>query len=339
VIDVALEFGCRFPQIVDKIVANGMLPWFESSLQSYEQVRECTIRAISALFGCHFRIDDPSIPEPVQTLFDNTLLKAGDPFLISWLLTQFTTQTMASFVLNRLCIGKISEWINLCLDKTEDEEKRARVCLLHLMRANWAWACSESPLTIETVQPTIHRIIAQLNPANRVWQTQTVVLLLIESFVCVNFFYFTDDDLESLVRTVVIPALLNTNYDIQDSAAELLAFLLNSSVFIRTLIPELSAEFRKMVFSGASGPIALKLSGVKGLGAIIHSTILFDSVPDYVFDAFVALSEAQEMDSALEPTVSVAFSDFWAVHEENLMPQVADVLTPFRDFVRPRYFC
>ena len=151
--------------------------------------------------------------------------------------------------------------------------------------------------------------------------------------------YFTDDDFCEIINDIVMPALKNTNYDIQDSAAELLAFLLKCSVQVRKMIPELVTTFKEMIFSSKDDTIGLKWSGVKGLSAIIHSTVLFDTVPDYVYDSFCALSEAQEMYSTLEPTISMTFSDFWSIHEENLMPDVAEALTPFRDQVRPSYFC
>jgi hypothetical protein len=147
----------------------------------------------------------------------------------------------------------------------------------------------------------------------------------------------TDADLEKVVRNVALPALMNPNYDIQDSASELLSFLLKCSEHLRTLIPEFGGLFKKWIFSGTAESLPLKLSGVKGLSAIIHSTVLFDTVPDEVFDAFVALSKAQSMDSVLDSMISLTFTDFWSVHEENLMPEVAEVLRPFRDSIRPGY--
>jgi hypothetical protein len=284
-------------------------------------------------------MDAMTVPEYLTTIFQDTLLQAGDQFLVSWLLAQFTTQTLSSFILNRLSIDKIHSWIDLCLNKNEEEEKRARICLLHLVRSNWLWACCERPLTFESAHSTVKSVLEQLNPSNRVWQTQTVMLLLVEAFVCANIFFFSDSDLEHIVRQIAVPSLMHVNYDIQDSAAELLAFLLKCSVHVRTMIPELGLMFKNLVFSGNDGSMALKLSGVKGLGAIIHSAVVFDNVPDYVYEAFVALHEAQGLDSALEQSIGVAFTDFWAFHEQNLTPDVAEMLMPFRDSVRPSYFC
>lgn len=339
VINVTLEFGWRMPEVISTVVAKGIIPWFKSSLQSYEQVRDCTIRAVSALFSCCFNVQTREVPDYIHDLFDNVLTKSGDQFLVSWLLSQFTMLAMSSFGVNRLAIDKIHEWIDMCLGKNEEDEKRARLCLVHLVRSNWLWSCSDLPLTIENAQKIVHRILKQLNPVNRVWQTETVMLLLIECFVRSNFFFFTDDDFCEIINDIVMPALKNTNYDIQDSAAELLAFLLKCSVQVRKMIPELVTTFKEMIFSSKDDTIGLKWSGVKGLSAIIHSTVLFDTVPDYVYDSFCALSEAQEMYSTLEPTISMTFSDFWSIHEENLMPDVAEALTPFRDQVRPSYFC
>ena len=339
VINVTLEFGWRMPEVINRAVEKGILPWFKSSLQSYEQVRECTIRAVSALFNCCFNMKTRAVPDYIEDLFFNVLTKAGDQFLISWLLSQFTMLAMSSFVVNTLAIDKIHDWIDMCLDKNEEDEKRARLCLVHLVRSNWLWSCADLPLTLESAQKTVHRILDQLNPVNRVWQTETVMLLLIECFICTNFFFFTDDDFCHIIKDIVIPALMNTNYDIQDSAAELLAFLLKCSVEVRKMIPDLVNTFKTLVFSGAGDAISTKLSGVKGLGAIIHSTVLFNTVPDYVYDAFCALSEAQAMYTALEPTISMTFSDFWSIHDENLMPDIAEALLPFRDSVRPSYFC
>jgi hypothetical protein len=339
IVDIVLEYSWRVPELLPRILREGVMPWFANSTDWSEQVRDCAIRAISSVFTCFFRMNDASVPRELAELFENTLMKAGDEFIVSWLLAQFTAQAISSVLLNRLAIGCVRQWVDLPLDKNEEEEKRARHALLHLVRSNWVWACAARPITQENARPILQQVLEHLMPLNRVWQIQTVLILLIESFICVNFLFFSDADLEKAVWDIAMPALMNANSDIQDAGTELLAFLLLTSPHLRTLIPQLGADFRKALFSGATAPLALKLSGVKGLSAIIHSTVLFDSVPDYVLDAFQALGEAQQMDSALELSISVTFADFWSVHEESLLPDVAETLMPYREAVRTSYFC
>lgn len=337
VVDILLEFAWRYPTIVPQTIDKAILPMFEKEAQQFEQIRECSIRAVSSLFSTFFTLENDEIPNEVRTLFDNVLSKAGDSFLVAWLTAQFTTQAMSSFVVNRLAIDKISEWLDICLGKTEDEEKKARGCLLHFIRSNWLWTCSSRPLTKETAAPVIQKIFSQLTLEKRIWQGQAVILFFNYAFFEVNYFFISDNDLEKLVNEIVMPAIELPNFDVQESAADVFTFLLKSSDILRNKIPYYVDYYRKLLFGGES--TSKRIAGVKGLISIIQSTLFFDTVPDYITESFQMLTEAQQSNQTLEPHISQALSDFWAVHEHNLMIDVANQLEAFRDSVRPSYFC
>ena len=336
IVDILLEFVWKMNDSLDEIIEKGILPMFEAKAQGFEQIRECAIRAVSSIFGCCFKIDGTDKAK-ISGYFDKIFEKANHSFIIPWFTAQFTTQTMSSFVINTLTNTYIEKLIDLCIGKKEDEEKKARVCLLHFVRSNWLWACSEKPLTLESTNAIIQSIIKQLSPENKVWQAQTVLLLLIESFIGTNYFFISDEMLISILKEIVLPMLENNNYDVQDSAAEMLTFLLKSNMKLNKLIDELCTTFRRMVFGQSAK--SKKLGAVKGLIAILQSALLFDSVPQYIHDVFQTLIDARAIDSSLTATIDQALNDFWAIHEANLTADVVDELTPYRDSTRPSYFC
>ena len=227
--------------------------------------------------------------------------------------------------------------MDIALGKSEDEEKRARGCLLHLIRSNWLWTCSKRPLTKESALPVIKKIYEQLSMDKKTWQGQAVILFLNYAFYEQNHFFFRDNEIKMITDNVVLPALESSNFDVQVSAAEAFTYLLKSSKFLRQHIPEYLDKYRKYIFKGES--TAIKIAGVKALFSIIQSTLLFLNVPDYITDAFETLSEAQQINQMLEPHISQGFSDFWSCYNQNLIQNVAEQLERFRDSMRPSYFC
>lgn len=336
VVDILMEFAWRSPELIKPIIEKAVRPMFEEKAQQFEQIRECSIRAVSSLFSTFFSLFDEGIPPEAQELFD-FICKAGDNFLIAWLTAQFTTQALSSIIVNRLAINKIAGWLDIALGKSEDEEKRARGCLLHLIRSNWLWTCASRPLTKESALPVIQKIYTQLSMDKRTWQGQAVILFLNYAFYEQNYFFFRDAEVKKITDEVILPALESSNFDVQVSASEAFTYLLKSSKFLRQHIPVYLDKYRKYIFSGES--TSLKIAGVKALFSIIQSTVLFLNVPDYITDAFETLSEAQQINQMLEPHISQGFSDFWSVYNQNLTLNVADQLERFRESMRPSYFC
>ena len=82
-----------------------------------------------------------------------------------------------------------------------------------------------------------------------------------------------------------------------------------------------------------------RVAGAKGLRSIITGTTLFDYIPQYIIDAFSALSDALEFDHSVEGIITEFFSDFWSLYDNNLMKNIAETLAPFRASLRPSYFC
>jgi len=337
VVDIVLEFGWRIPDLISPIVHNAIIPMFQEHVQTFEQTRECSIRAVSSLFSSYFLMNDNTIDSTLQSLFDQIVSKTGDQFLIAWITAQFTTQTLSSFIINRLAINKIGGWLDIVLGKTEDEEKRARVCLLHLVRSNWIWSLANRPITKESALPIIRQVLDQLSFLNRAWQAQAIILFLLSAFIESNYFLINDTEIDMIISNYILPALESSNYDVQDSAGEVLTFMLKSSERLKNRIGNFISRFCQNLFGKES--TYKKLAGAKGLISIISSTQLFDSVPDYIIEAFSALTEAQNDDATLKPVIIQALSDFWSIHESNVTADVVDALSRFKDSARPSYFC
>ena len=235
-----------------------------------------------------------------------------------------------------MALDKISGWLDISLGKTEDDEKRARGCLFHLIRSNWLWTCANAPLTKESALPVIQKVFGQLTIENRIWQGQAIIIFLNAAFYEANFFFICDKETEKLTDEIVRPALESSNFDVQGSATDVFTFLLKSSQHLRQKIPQYLDYYRRLVFAGETS--SKMIGGVKGLMSIIQSTLLFGSIPHYVIEAFEILTDAQS-NPILEPHITQALTDFWSIHDQNLTQDVVEQLAPFRESVRPSYFC
>lgn len=223
----------------------------------------------------------------------------------------------------------------LCLGKQENKERQASVCLLHLIRSNWFWACAEKPLISSHIQPVIDVILDQLNTEGNVWQVQTLIIMLLSGFTSVNFLYLQSENLERIVSLLLAPLQSASNYEVMDSATDVFTYLLKASPHLRDNIPDYFTQFRKWLYKGAT--VNERIAGAKGLISIIMSTLIFDSVPKYISDCFEVLSDVQATDPTLQPVISQALSEFWNIHESNLTAEVTESLSPYRESMRPSY--
>jgi hypothetical protein len=168
------------------------------------------------------------------------------------------------------------------------------------------------------------------------WQVQTVLLLITESFLSSVFFFLDEAVLESQISERIVPGLLDSHCDVQDAAAQLLTFVVKTSFQIGAKLDSIVERFKNMLLDKKS--LNRRIAGAKGLSSVISGTVLFNEVPQYVLEAFTALTDALEMDSTVEQVITQFFSDFWAMYDNNLAPEIAEVLAPFHASLRPSYF-
>jgi hypothetical protein len=224
----------------------------------------------------------------------------------------------------------------MILDKDEHEESIARNALLTVLVSNWLGALTEQPPTVPRVLDFVDEMLNGMLVEDDAWQVQAELSLLTEAFLANLFFYLDETVFEGLIVDRIIPGLLHQHHDVQDSASQLLIFVVKSSAKLAGKLPDIVDIFKKMLIDGEVP--SRRIAGAKGLTSIIIGTLLLDSVPDYVVDSFKAISDAHEIDSTVEQVVTQFFSDFWALHDNNLLPHVAEILAPFHAHLRPTYF-
>jgi hypothetical protein len=261
---------------------------------------------------------------------------AKDLFVVSWLLEQFLSQSTGAIAAVGYIIEHFRQYCAIVLDPDQDVEALARESLMNFIGSNWLGAvCVDCP-TVARVLDFINEMLNLLLPDDRPWQIQALVLLLTRSFLENLFFYVDQCVLEGIIEDRILPGLLHQHPEVQDAAFHLLQFVVRSSVDIAPKLPPIVEILKKMLFDKEM--LSRRIAGAKGIGAVIMGTLLFDSVPDFVVDGFQALTDAQEMDSTVEQVATQFFADFWAVHDNNLAPEIADVLAPFHARMRPSYF-
>jgi hypothetical protein len=261
---------------------------------------------------------------------------ASDIFSVWWLLAVFGSQSTGAIAASGYVAEHLREYADLILDKDEHEEGMARSALMTAISSNWLAALSRQPPTVANVLAFVNEMLNILLPYERAWQVQTALLVLTESLLANLFFYLDECTLEGLIEDRIIPGLLHQHPDVQDAAQQLFVFVVKSSLELGAKLPGIVDRFKRMLNDRETRN--RRIAGAKGLSAIILGTLLFDSVPDYVVDSFQALSDAHEIDSSVEQVITQFFSDFWSLHDNNLAPDIADVLAPFHAHLRPTYF-
>lgn len=316
----------QFEEILPKI---GKL--FNSKSLGLSFHRSSVISLMSEIFSDYYY---PGITENRHKLFYDYIISSNDAFITRWLLEEFLVPSVSSINVMPFCADNIEKWINITENKDENEQELGIDALVSFFVSDIVTSISPLPVTKSFSRPIILRILEQLNPTDKKWQTQTVIFSMLIYFLQHSYFLIEESDVEEIIWNYISPALLNPNTNVQDSASTLLSFIFSNFGSIRVKISIFSDMFQKMLFDKDS---LQRIAGAKGLFAIISSTLIFDDVPDYIVSAFTSLSTASEIDSSVSECINQFFSDFWSIHEENFTENAAIALSPFKDSIRPSY--
>lgn len=335
--DILLDAAYKIKSLRPKIEEIAAIPLFSKESLQFEQIRECSIRALTSILSISF---DPVTrgynKESIQTI-EKFVSNSSEHFILRWVFGQFSTQSVGALASGGYVIDHLHEWVDFILDKDEKEERIARAALMSAATSNWLGSICELPISIDSVYKMIEKMLHVLDPDKKQWQVQTVQLLFTESFLGSTFFFLDEAILESMITDRIIPGLLDQHPDVQDAASQLLTFVVKSSSVIKDKLPFIVERFIAMLTDKES--LSRRIAGAKGLSSIIMGTLLFDEVPQYITDSFQALTDAVEVDSSVENIISQFFSDFWALYDNNLMQNIAETLAPYHDSLRPSYFC
>lgn len=335
--DILLDVAYRIGGLGEKIQEIAAVPLFSNSSLEFEQIRECSVRAlismISLTFDVNLRGHNPKSIELLNKFASNGI---NEQFVIRFLVGAFGTQSLATLSAGEFVRNNLQHWSATIVDKDEDEEQIARAAMIAIASSNWIGSIAKLPLTKESSREIVESILNELKQLKGAWQIQVILILLIESFLASVYFFVDDDIMTNVIEEIVIPSLSHQHTDVQDSAGQLLTFILHGSMSINEKIPDYVERFSKML---KDQQISTRLAGAKGLYSIINATTLFDDVPQYVIDSFQYLTEAVETDKAVEPTITQFFADFWSSNEGNMLKSTAEILAPFKASLRPSYFC
>jgi hypothetical protein len=323
----------RFRAVIEDLVRQTL---FSEAALEFENTREMSVRCLAAMMSLAFDLEQRGQYPEVKRILDRFVGHANDVLITRWLLAQFEKQSTGSLAVGGYIVGRLHEFADMILDKDEHEEGITRTALMTVIGSNWLGTIAGQPPTVQLVLDFANEMLTVLLPEDRAWQVQTCLLIMAEAFLAELFFYLDECILEGLIEDRIIPALLHQHSDVQDAAAELLVFVVKSAVEFRPKLESIVEIFKRLLADRDA--INRKVAGAKGLTSVILGTVLLESVPEYVVDSFQALTDAQEIDSTIERIVTQFFSDFWALHDNNLAPSVAEVLGPFHAHLRPTYF-
>lgn len=335
--DILLDAAYNIRSLRPKIEEIAYQPLFSKESLEFEPIRECSVRALSSILAISFDLEKRGYNEESYRILNRFMNESPDSFITKWLINQFSTQSTSAIASGGYVLDHLNSWVNFILDKDENEERQARTSLMDVANSNWIGSICKMPVSIENVKEVIDKMLKALDPTKKPWQVYTVQIVLTESFLGSIFFFLDESVLQSMIEDRVIPGLLNQHPDVQNAASQLLSFVVKSSLQLQDKLPEIVEKFTQMLKDRES--LSRRIAGAKGLGSIISGTLLFDDVPQYIIDAFLALTEQLEIDSSVEAVITQFLSDFWAVYDNNLMKNIAETLAPFHASLRPSYFC
>lgn len=335
--DILLDAAYNIPSLRSKIEDIAYQPLFSKESLDFEQIRECSVRALSSILAISFDPVKRGYNEESYRILDRFIKDSPDSFIIRWLIGQYSTQSTSAIASGGYVVDHLNDWVNFILDKDENEERVARTALMDVANSNWIGSICKLPISLESVKEVIDKVLKALDPTKKPWQVYTVQLILTESFLGSTFFFIDEKILEDMIEDRVKPGLLNQHPDVQNAASQLLSFVVKSSLQLRDKLPDIVQNFTTMLKDRES--LTNRIAGAKGLGSIITGTVLFDDVPQYVIDSFSALTEQLEIDTSVESIITQFLSDFWAVYDNNLKNNIAEILAPFHASLRPSYFC
>jgi hypothetical protein len=331
-VDVLLDAATALPYLRDG-AERLMSTFFEPSLLGFETVRECAVRAMTSAMNLAFDVEKRGFSPDAQRLFDRFIAGAPQQFLVRWLLGQFSNQTPGSVAAGDIVLSHLGEWLSLILVADETEQVLARSALACAVGSNMLGSLCGANLS--GAAELVDRVLDQLAREPEAWQSQMLQLLLLECFLGRAFFFVGDSVLEGLISECVLEGLMQTHPDVQDSASQLLSFVVRASLQLVEKMPSLIGMFRTMLRDPESFP--RRIAGAKGLAAIVFGVTIFDSVPDFVLEAMGALKDAMEVDRTIEGAAAQFFSDFFDLYDNNLMRGVAELLAPFHESMKPSY--
>lgn len=313
-----------------RVMKKYLEPLFQTKLLEVDFYQRATIDIVTLIFSACLSNDWIELKEQ---LFYEYILPASDTFICKWLLTQFGIQYISSLSCIPLCIDCINEWHKMIEKKDEDEEQDVIQAVAYLLSSNLLAGTTKLPLTKESTRFSINRILEQFDINQKLnWPTITLLLQNLQRFLRTVYFFIDESVVEGLIESVVKPCLLHKHTDVQFSATSLLSFIFTNFPGIKAKKPEYLDEFIEMMNSNKK---ATRIAGVKSIFAIISSTHLFDSVPDYLIKAFNAISDFRG-DSSIKSSIHEFISGFWSCYKDNVAEEVALKLSEFTD-TRPSY--
>ena len=302
-----------------------------------KQTKESSALSLLSLIYMYFDENKRGNNQEVKDLLEKLLCNSSQMFVIKWLSILIDYQNLGTISSSGYLFDNFSKFCNFLADVSDDDEMLLKISLFSLIDTNWIGSICKLPPTNENVQEIINKMIKNLLSASNHWQITSIQLILVESFISSLIFYINESTLKNIIDQYVIPNLNHSHSDVQESASHLLSYIVKTSIEFKTIIPNYIEKFKCMLYDRKS--LSNRIAGANGISSIIMGTVLFDNVPQYVIDGFNLLSDALEVDSSVDNIINKFLSDFWALHDNNLMKEIRSILSPFQSSLRPSYFC
>ena len=321
-------YANRSPELMKNVIESRFPSYF--NVEQFDISRSAVIQVLLSVSRscCRFPFSQ-EWEQIMRYIFDEYIYKTDHKFFSKWVYEQFMQYSFGSISAAPLCVEKLREIVTLDIQNDDDSTLLLNNGVVGIIRTNLFIKDSSK----EAKEEKINELIDKLNPNNLPWPKQVVMLSLLVELTKEMFFYIPDKSLDFIIDNIALPLLEHPNGEVADTASVLFSFILRSFVKKRENISDYVEKFTRMLNTSDK-----RLAGAKGLFSIIWSTLIFDDVPQYIVDAFEALTSNDWNDSVLEDAVNQFLGDFWNVHDGNFTENAIRSLSQFRSNLMPSYF-
>lgn len=261
-------------------------------------VCEVLLNTISRVLKLCYRKNDKLANE----IFEQCIMKSDKEFIQKWVTNEFNNFTYSSLCVLPYCIPKLSDFIGM---------KIAGDAIFNIM---------DNSFTNEK----IYFIVAQIPEITTIFSIK-----LLHTLIKNSIFYFDENVTNEIILDLLIHCLMISANDVQDVATKLLSMLFSNFYILRKNINVFVEMFSAMTSEEENDK---RMTGIKGLFAVVWSTVLFDEVPPFIINIFNVLTELGEKRDSLTYIIKEFFCNFWINHEESFTESASRVLSPYCEF-------
>lgn len=259
--------------------------------------------------------------EEIRGFFEDYLFRS-EPELISLFinLLYYHFCTRDYLFIHTYLVDNIDKIVNLTSEKDDEVDNDCLQSLLNISQA-------QGFINVNEAGEILSKLIAKLTIENKPWKFQVKILQALTSIVTHHFFFLSEENLDNIIKTVDISLSSNVQ-QVYEMGQRLLIKVIN--------LTNTQEKYTKKYIDMMNNKTQ-KLTSLNGLCSIIYSEVIFFDIPYFVLDSLNCVRKIAYANDSNSFNARVFLSNFLNYYETNLLPDVMEKLSRFRDTYIPTY--